>query len=124
MIKDIETTSAEEDELINKIAEKIHDFGMEVVAILLLETIKPLSYLGGQMGHVLIFPYLPFFGDNINQKGKKIFTTFEKQTNVEKLIGLLENMVEKKPEKSLKNEQSNETKDTPAKSGWRRFLPF
>jgi len=124
LIKDIEIAPAEEDELINKIAEKIHDFGMEVVAILLLETVKPLSYIGGQMGHVLIFPYLPFFGDNISQKGKKLFATFEKPTNVEKLIGLLENMVEKKPEKSLKNEQSAETKDVPEKSGWRRFLQF
>lgn len=124
MFRNVEITSEEEDEVIEKVAEKVHNYGMEIVAILMLESIKPLSYIGGQMGRLFLSPYLPFFGENIGLKGEKFFKIFEKHENVEKLIASLEKKAEEKPEKAGEKDQSAETEDASAKRGWRRFLPF
>ncbi len=56
---DIEVTPEEEDEMISKIAEKIHQSGLDVAAILMIETIKPLSFIGAQMGRFFLSPFLP-----------------------------------------------------------------
>lgn len=126
----MEITPEDEEEMIRKIAEKIHKYGMDVAAILFIESVKPLAYIGGQMGRLFISPFLPAFGENIGQGGEKFFTIFEKRENVEKLITLLEKMAkeeEKKPkEKSEKpkEEQKTEAEEAPPKMGWRRFLPF
>ena len=130
MFWDLEITEEDEEEMIKKIAEKIHKYGMDVAAILMLESVKPLAYIGGQMGRFFISPFLPALGENIGQGGEKFFMIFEKRDNVEKLITLLEKMAkeeEKKPkEKSEKpkEEQKTEAEEAPPKMGWRRFLPF
>lgn len=119
MFRDLEITPEEEEEIIKKAAEKIHQYGMNVAAILMLESFKPLFYIGGQMGRVFVFPFLPVLGDNIEREGEKFFRIFEQRENVEKLILLLEKM-EEKP----KEERATQKEDSPQKKGWRRFLPF
>jgi len=66
---DIEVTSEDEDEMIEKIAQKIHDSGMNVAAILMMESFKPMSYIGAQMGRFFVSPFLPVFGENIGIGG-------------------------------------------------------
>ena len=119
MFLDLGITPEEEEEMIKKAAEKIHQYGMDVAAILMLESVKPLVFIGGQMGRVFISPFLPVLGDNIEREGEKFFRIFEKRENVEKLILLLEKM-EEKP----KEEQTTQKEEAPQKKGWRRFLPF
>ena len=87
-----QVTPEEEEEIINKTAELIHKSGMEVIAILALETYKPLTYFGGQMGRFLTTPFLGALGENAYRRGDKLFTTFEKRENVEKLIKKIEEM--------------------------------
>lgn len=128
MFWDMEITPEDEDDMIRKTAEKIHKYGMDVAAILFIESVKPLTYIGGQMGRFFISPFLPAFGESIGQSGEKFFRVFEKRENVEKLISLLEEMAkeeEEKPKKSEKPEEEKaETEEESPRRGWRRFIPF
>ena len=132
MYRDIEVTLEEEDEMIKKIAQKIHKHGLDMAAIFMIESVKPLSYIGTQMGRFLISPFLPAFGDNIGIGGEKFLQIFEKRENVEKLIVAVEEFTreedeQKKAEKAKKLEKKiaeTGTGEALKKSGWRRFLPF
>ncbi len=127
-----EVTPEDEDEMIKGIAQKIHKAGMETVAIIMIESLKPLALAGNQMGRLFITPFLPFFGKDINSKGEQFFQIFEKSKNMEKLINVIEELTnEDKEQKNV--EQANkpekkkaeaETGETSKNKGWRRFLPF
>jgi len=128
---DIEVTSEDEDEMIMKIAHKIHEYGLDVAAVLMIESFKPLSYVGAQMGRFFVSPFLPALGENIGIGGEKLFQIFEKRENVEKLIKAVEELTReeeerKKVEKAKKLEEKRakiEAGEAPKKKGWRRFLP-
>ncbi len=132
MFREINLTPEEEEAYIRKVAETIHKTGMDVVGILFLETVKPLSFIGTQMGRFFLAPFLPALGEKIEMGGEKLLQVFEKHDNVEKLISMLEKMTEedKKREKEKKTEQPTKGAGpeggevAPAKRGWRRFLPF
>ncbi|MEM3055662.1 MAG: hypothetical protein QW639_00330 [Candidatus Bathyarchaeia archaeon] len=121
MYWDVEVSPEEEEEIIRKAADLIHRYGMDVAAILFIESIKPLTYIGGQMGRFFLSPFLPAFGERIGRGGEKFFTVFEKRENVEKLLRLLEEKAkeEEKPKEERRPEAQGEKK-----RGWRRFLPF
>ena len=63
MYWNIDVTPEDEAEMIGKIAQKIHKNGLDVVAVLTMESIKPLSYVGAQMGRFLLLPFLPILGE-------------------------------------------------------------
>ena len=116
MFREIDVTPEEEEELIKKAAEIVHKYGMDVAAILFLETVKPLVYIGGQMGRFFLYPFIPFFGERVTIGSEKFFTVFEKRENVEKLLKLVE---EKAKEKETQVRAEAQTKKS-----WRRLLPF
>jgi len=128
----IDLKSEDEDELISNIAHKIHEYGLDVAAILMIESVKPLSYIGAQMGRFFVSPFLYAFGDNIGIGGEKFFQIFEKRDNVEKLIKAVEDLTQeekdlKKSEKAKKLEEKRskiKTGESPKNKGWRRFIPF
>ena len=132
MYWDIDVTSEDEDEMIGKIAQKIHASGLDVVAILMIESVKPLSYIGAQMGRLFISPFLPALGENVGIIGEKVLQIFEKRDNVEKLIKAVEALAreeeeKKKTEKAKKLKEKKEKLDESGESerkGWRRILPF
>ena len=129
MFWDVEITPEDEEEIIKKAAETIHKYGMDVAAILMLESVKPLAYIGGQMGRLFVSPFLPALGENIGQGGEKLFRVFEKRDNVEKLITLLEEMAKeedrvKEESKKAKKAQEAEAEEAPQKKGWRKYFPF
>lgn len=129
MYWDLEVTPEEEEEMIRAAAEKIHKYGMEVAAIMFLESVKPLAYIGGQMGRFFVSPFLPAFGDSIGRGGEKLITIFEKRENVEKLITLLEELAQEEERRveepeAPEEEQATAEGEAPKKRGWRRFLPF
>ena len=129
---DVEITPEDEDEMIRKIAEKIHQYGLDVAAILMIETVKPLSFIGAQMGRFFVSPFLPILSENVGITGEKFFKIFEKRDNVEKLIKTIEKLTQeeeerKKTEKAKKLAEKKakmEEGGEPEKKGWRRFLPF
>lgn len=125
MYRDIELTPKEEKEIIRKAADLVHKYGMETAAIMTLETVKPLVYIGGQMGRFFLMPFLPFFGENIGVGGEKFFTVFEQRKNIEELIKLLEKKTEEEElEKQRKAERKPEEESGSKRKGWRRFLPL
>ena len=121
---DVNMTSEDEDEMISKIAKKIHEHGLDVVAILVIETIKPLSFIGMQMGRLLVSPFLPVFGENIGISGEKFLQIFEKRENVEKLIKIVENLArEDKERQEAEKAKKLETGEKPNKKWWQRLIP-
>lgn len=127
---DIEATPEDEDKMIRKIAQRIHDNGLDVAAIFIIESVKPLSYIGTQMGRFFVSPFLPVFGED-GITGEKFLQIFEKRDNMDKLIKAVEELSReeenrKKDEKAKKlNKKKAEIEkgETP-KKGWRRFIPF
>lgn len=132
MYWDIEVTSEDEDEMIRKIAQKVHEHDLDMAAILMIESVKPFSYIGTQMGRFFFSPFLPLFGENIGIRGEKFFQIFEKRENVEKLIKAVEELTleeeeRKETEKKEKLERKGmetEIGETHNKKWWQRFLPF
>jgi len=128
---DIEVTPEDEDEMIMKIAHKIHEYGLDVAAILIIESVKPLSYMGTQMGRFLLSPFLFVFGEDIGIGGEKFFQIFKNHENVEKLIKAVEDLTQeeeerKKAEKTKKLDEKRvktEKEETYNKKWWQRFLP-
>lgn len=59
-----EPDAAVQDELIEKLAQKIHQYGLEVPAIFFGEAMKPVSFVGGQFIHAFSFLPSTFFLDD------------------------------------------------------------
>jgi ABC-type Zn2+ transport system substrate-binding protein/surface adhesin len=136
----MELTDEEVDEVIEKAAYRIHQYKMETVAILTLESIKPMVYIGGELSRFAIAPFLPALGPAYNELGEKLLYVFEDRKNIEKLIVRLEEMVreeekqkeqkkqdekeEPSDEENIEKEELPEEEPKPEKKGWRRYLPF
>ena len=74
-------------ELIGKIAKKVVDMRMVVPAILFLESVKPLSFIGSQ---VMVF-FQPFFRAFFSfREYDEIAVILEDRENVERLIRAIE----------------------------------
>jgi len=133
MFWDLEVTPDDEEQLILGVAKEIRRYGMDVAAILFLESSKPLTFLGAQMGRAFISPFLPAISEDLGVKSEKLFRIFENRANVEKLISVLEELEReedkkkremKKKEKEAKLAEQGESEEAPEKKGWRRYLPF
>jgi hypothetical protein len=140
LLSDEELTAEEVDEIIRKTAERIQQYGMETLAILTLESVKPLVYIGGEMSRLMLSPFLPALGPNANKLGENLINVFEERKNVEKLITILEEMArgeygkkedeqeavkpeegQGKPEADIASDEQAEPKK---RKSWRDWLPF
>ncbi len=116
-----ESTKAtpEEQELMDRIAKRIVKWGMTVPAIMFLESVKPLNYIGSQ---VMVF-FEPFVGAIFDLKDYSLFQQMmEKRHNVENLLLTIEKFdaeaLAKEKELKLQRKQSA---PTDRKSIWRRL---
>jgi len=141
---DAELTEEEVDEVLQSAAKKIKLYGMETVAILTLESMKPLVYVGGELGRVALSPFLPALGPQYNMMGEKLIYVFEDRKNIEKLIQMLEQMIKGEPKLPVKEQEAASSEEEPEEKpldsaesgeegeavkpeepkGWRRWLPF
>lgn len=96
MIPFDEITEEEEEEILEKIAERIHQHGMEVPAIMLLESSKPVSYIGTQLSRLYLAPIMPLLREDLGIPAEKILQVFEKRSNIEKLIDMIEEKTKEK----------------------------
>ncbi len=77
----------EEQELMDRIAKRIVKWGMTVPAIMFLESVKPLNYIGSQ---VMVF-FEPFVGAIFDLKDYSLFQRMmEKRHNLENLLLTIE----------------------------------
>ena len=88
-------------ELINTVAKKIVDSEMESPAIWLLQTIKPLVFVGGELSYFYLAPFLPFLED----LGYTFLDTFEKRENIELLIRTVERLQKEQSREKRKIQQ-------------------
>ena len=92
-LDEVEELSEEEvDEIILATAKRIKAYGMEMPAIMALESFKPLMFVGGELTRLTLSPFFPLFGSNMDILGHKLIHVFEEKKNVDKLILLLEQM--------------------------------
>lgn len=95
MFWDIDVTPEDAEELIQQAAEKIIEYKMETIAILTLESIKPWSFVGGELSRAVVSPFLPALGETSGIFSEKMLRVFEDRNNIEKLIKILEDQVKK-----------------------------
>ena len=88
-------TPEREAQLIDKIAGSIVDRHMEAPAILFLESIKPLSFVAGQLGVVYLGQLTSFLGP-WSQEGLALF---QKRENVERLLQRIEELSRERQKK-------------------------
>lgn len=130
---EIEVPEEEVDAIILEAATRIKKYGMEMAAIMALESLKPLAYVGGELTRLTLSPFFPMLGSNIDLWGEKVIHVFEERDNIDKLILLLEKMsneedMEPDPDQEIEETEADlegdepETKDE--ETGWRRWLPF
>lgn len=99
-----DATPEEEEELLKKAEDLIEQYKMEPLALLLLETMKPLVYVGGEFGRFFIAPLLPF----LDHKPDAIIQTFQQRKNIDKLLLKIEGKMKEKGRK--KREERKEIK--------------
>lgn len=78
--------------ILNEIAKKIVDYGMEVPAILALEMATPLAYPGGELLKMTFFPILGMIGED----AYRVINTLNKRGNTTKLVNKIRELSEKK----------------------------
>jgi exonuclease I len=123
-LTDEDINPEEKKKIIEQIADKIYEYKMETMAIVTLESMKPLTYIGGEMSRFFLAPILPILGHNLNEAGEKYIAIFEDRKNIEKLIQLLEQKIdEEKKDKDEKSSDSGQT-DEKRKKGLLKWWPF
>jgi len=89
-----EPNVAEQDRLIEAMAQRLHKYGMEVPAIFMGEMMKPASFVLGQLAHG--FGFVPAtFGLNENMIEQFAFILDDRQ-QLEKLIVRLEELAKQR----------------------------
>jgi acyl-CoA reductase-like NAD-dependent aldehyde dehydrogenase len=92
--KETELPQEEVDAIILEAAKRIKRYGMEMAAIMTLESLKPLVYVGGELTRLTLSPFFPVLGSTMDMWGEKLIDVFEERENIDKLILLLEKMSE------------------------------
>ena len=130
---EVEVPEEEVDAIILETAKRIKKFGMEMPAIMALESLKPLAYVGGELTRLTLSPFFPMLGSNIDMWGEKVINVFEDRENINKLILLLETMPDEEAADPGPAQETEETGADPEGdepetdnevTGWRRWLPF
>ena len=128
---EIEVPEEEVDAIILKTAKKIKKYGMEMPAIMTLESLKPLAYVGGELTRLTLSPFFPILGPNIDMWGEKVINVFEDRENINKLILLLEKMPDEEAadpaqetEETGADPEGDEPETKKKETGWRRWLPI
>lgn len=112
-----EVPSEKEDERIDKLAKiLVKKFGMGTPSILILETIKPAMFVGGELGRILLTPWLPILGADAERSVHDYISTLIDRDNVEKLISRIEELM-KKEDEELKAKKLAKNKESPSSEG-------
>lgn len=94
-------TPEDEERIINRITDEVMKRGLETVAIMFFESIKPVSRIGSQLSMVFVAPFLSVFGD----LGIDYIKFFDKHENVEKLLKRIEDEIK------IGNEEKQKAKE-------------
>ncbi len=122
MFKEIHLTPEEEEAYIEMFAKNIHKQGLENFAIIMIESFKPMSFIGANMGRLLFSPFLPAINNNAAIGGEKLFQLLEKRENADKLLKAIEKLSKEAEEKKKIEKAKNADGKTATKKWWQRFF--
>ncbi len=110
--------------LIDKIATEIVKRGLETPAIMFLETIKPLAWVGAELSIVYVMPFVKAYIQH--PIVDEIVALFHDRDAIEQLIRRIEELVEleKEKEKALKEARKREKQLKQAGKKKRRWWIF
>jgi len=91
-LSEFDLSSDEESRLIENLARAIVNRGLEVPAIMFLETVRPIAFLLSQFGVVALGPLLWFF----DLEGSRYTAVFMKRENVSRIIDRVEAITKEK----------------------------
>ncbi len=92
-MSEFDLTEEEERRLIDNVAKRIVDRGLETPAIMFLEATKPLSFIASQLAVVALGPLQWLF----EFEGPKYTGLFMKEQNVSRIIERIEELLKSKP---------------------------
>jgi hypothetical protein len=92
-LSEFDLTEEEERRLIDNIAKRIVDKGLEAPAIMFLEAARPLSFIASQLAVVALGPLQWLF----ENEGPKYTGLFMKEQNVGRIIERIEELLKSKP---------------------------
>lgn len=114
-----ETSKDKQEEWIEKAFNLITKYEANLPAVLLLESMKPLFFYGGQFSRVLAGPFMLAFWE----EGFGLIDTFENRKNIEKLIKKLEEQHQREGEKK-DIEKAEKIKSGEKEEGWKKYFKF
>lgn len=94
-------TPEDEERIIDHITMEVVNRGLDPVAVIVLESIKPMTFIGSQITLVFAMPFLSLFGDI----GIDYIKFFEKSENVERLLQRIEQKVK------LRDDETKQAKE-------------
>jgi len=104
-----ELTPEEEEELIERISNLIVRSGLGMAALLYLESYKPLSFVGGQLGLFFLSPILPFLG-KWGEVGTDVMMLISKRENVERIIERVRELMEEESKREKERKKKEKEK--------------
>jgi len=100
-----------EEEKIDHIAKLlVKNYGMGTPSILILETIRPMAFVGGELGRILLTPWLPMLGDNMEKSIHEYITTLTQRDQLDKLVDRIEELI-KEEDEERRSKKMAELKD-------------
>lgn len=75
-----------EEEMINRVVRGVRRMGMETPAVVFFEMIRPVSYIGGQLGYYFAAP----FAEAMGLRGFDWANLFSKRENITQILKKLE----------------------------------
>lgn len=91
----MEFEDKENEKYIQGIVEKIREYNLETVAMIVIGSFRPLFYMSAQMSRFFVLPLMDVFG-GVGTEAEKFLDFMEKRKNPEILLRLLEDSVKEK----------------------------
>ena len=85
-------TYEEEEKFIGRITKFIFDRNLEIAALLTLNTIKPLVYIGGEFTRLILAPYVLFTVEDT----EKYINFLQNRRNIDSLIEVINKKIKNK----------------------------
>ena len=113
-----EASPEETEEIIENIAQEAVKRQMELPATFLFGTFRPVSYMGGQLIRVFLAAFTPFLGD----LRYEYISVLEKNENLVKLIGRINELSEEREEERRKKKEEEKVEDGDKGRKWYHFF--
>ena len=113
-----EASPEETEEIIENIAQQAVKRQMELPANFFLGTLRPFSYMGGQLFRVFIAAFTPFLG-NLRYE---YISVLEKNENIVRIIDRINDLSDEREEEKRNKKEEAKSKDLNKERKWYHFF--